>query len=167
MTHGAPDVIARTLTIAALAAGLGGCAGMGAAPTTVATLDSTGYAMCPWAGGEAGVVDVHDQRGFEALLAQAGLEAPRVAGWKPDFPRDRIVLVAVGPRPSAGYRVEWIDATQLGQRLRGRVEIRPPSSGEMSATVIIRPCVVAWVRAPGVREVEIFDARSGDPLLEP
>lgn len=160
-------MINRTLTAAVLAAGLGACAGMGATPTTAPTLDSTGFAMCPWDGGEPGVTHVHDRPGFEALLGQAGLEAPRVAGWKPDFGRDHIVLVAVGPRPSAGYRVEWIDATQHGERLRGRVEIRPPSSGDMSATVIIQPCVIAWLRAPGAREVEVFDARTGDPLLEP
>lgn len=152
-------------TTVALAIGLGACTGMGAGQASVTTLDSAGFALCPWDGDVPSVVDVHDQAGFETLLRQAGLEAPRVAGWRPDFGSDRVVLVAVGPRPSAGYRAEWIDATRVGDRLRARVEVRPPSSGELSATVIVRPCVVAWVRAPGAQRVEVFDARTGEPLL--
>ncbi len=158
---------ARILASATLAIGLGACAGVGVAPPGATTLDSTGFAMCPWSIEEPGVVDVHDKAGFETLLMRAGLDAPRVAGWRPDFASDRIVLVAVGPRPSAGYRVEWIEAAMVDQRLRGRVEVRPPASGEMSATVIIRPCVIAWVRAPGAQGVEVFDARSGEAVALP
>jgi len=157
-------VKARILASAALVIGLGACTGAGVAPVAVTTLDSTAFAMCPWNLDEPGVVDVHDKAGFETLLARAGLEAPRVAGWRPDFGSDRVVLVAVGPRPSAGYRVEWIDATLVDRQLRARVEVRPPTSGEMSATVVIRPCVLAWVRAPGAQRVEVFDARSGEPF---
>ncbi|MEB2318568.1 MAG: protease complex subunit PrcB family protein [Pseudomonadota bacterium] len=157
----------RLMTTGVLVAGLGACAGIDVGPVTVTTLDSTGYAMCPWNGEEPSLLDVHERAGFEALLSQAGLDVSRVAGWRPDFGRDHVVLVTAGPQPSAGYRVEWIDAALLGDRLRARVEIRPPPVGEMSATVMISPCVIAWVRAPGAREVEVVDARSGEAVAPP
>src|SRR5690606_26569461 len=129
------------------------------------TLDSAGFAMCPWAGEGPQLVDVHDPAAFRAFLAQAGLDVSRVAGWTPDFRHDRVVLVTPGPRSSAGYRAEWIDAALVGDRLRARVEVRPPASGEMAATVITHPCVVAWVRAPGAEAGEIVNADSDEVIL--
>src|SRR5690606_31725345 len=71
----------RLLAGIVLAIGVGGCVGLRDTPAPITTLDSAGFAMCPWGGDVAGVVDVHDQAGFDAFLARAGLEAPRVAGW--------------------------------------------------------------------------------------
>ncbi len=156
---------ARSLVAGALAAGLGACAGTGGGAPTATTLDSAGFAVCPWAGEGPRLVDVHDQAGFGAFLAQAQLEVPRVAGWKPDFRHDRVVLVMPEPRSSAGYRAEWIEAALAGGQLRAHVEVRPPASGEMAATVISQPCVAAWVRAPGAREVEIINADNGEVML--
>lgn len=155
----------RILAGAILAAGLGACTGPGVVAPAATTLDSTGFAMCPWPGEGPQLVDVHDQAGFEAFRARAGLDVSRVAGWKPDFRYDRVVLVTPGSRSSAGYRAEWIDATLVGERLSARVEVRPPPTGEMAATVITHPCVVAWVRAPGARAVEVVNAGNGEVML--
>lgn len=155
----------RSLGGAVLAATLCACAGSGGLAPATLTLDSAGFALCPWPGEAPRLVDVHDETAFRAFLAQARLDAPRLAGWKPDFTRDRVVLVSPGPRSSAGYRAEWLDAALVGDRLRARVEVRPPASGDMAATVITHPCVAAWVRAPGARQVEIVDADSGEVVL--
>ena len=155
----------RILAGAILVAGVAACAGTGTLAPVPTTLDSTGFSMCPWDNEEPRLVDIHDAASFETLLASAGLDALRVTGWKPDFSRDRVVLVGVGPRPAAGYRVEWLDAALAGDRLRARVEVRPPTTGEMSATVIIRPCVIAWVRAPGAQGVDVVDAGSNEVML--
>ena len=155
----------RILVGAVLASVLGGCAGTGGMAPSVLTLDSAGFALCPWAGQGPRLIDVHDEAGYRAFLAQAELDVARVAGWKPDFRRDRVILVNPGPRSSAGYRAEWLDATLAGDRLRARVEVRPPPDGEMAATVITHPCVVAWVRAPGAEAVEIVNAESDEVIL--
>src|SRR5690606_37936639 len=144
---------------------LGACAGTGGLGPAATTLDSAGFTICPWAGEGPRLVDVHDPAAFRTFLAQAGLDVSRVAGWKPDLWRDRVVLVTPGPRSSAGYRAEWIDAALSGDRLRARVEVRPPASGEMAATVITHPCVVAWVRAPGAREVEVVNTDNDEVML--
>lgn len=163
--HGAATVNPRSLGAAVVAASLCACAGTGGLAPATLTLDSAGFALCPWPGEAPRVIDVHDEERFRAFLAQAELDVPRIAGWKPDFRRDRVVLVSPGPRSSAGYRAEWLDASLVGDRLRARVEVRPPASGEMAATVITHPCVAAWVRAPGATGVEVVDADSGEVML--
>jgi hypothetical protein len=155
----------RILGGAAAAAILSGCAGTGGVTPVPLTLDSAGFALCPWPGEAPRLVDVSDEGRFRAFLGSARLDPSRVAGWQPDFRRDRVVLVSPGPRSSAGYRAEWLDAVLVGEVLRARVEVRPPPSGEMAATVITHPCVAAWVRAPGATRVEIVSAATNEVIL--
>lgn len=69
-----------------------------------------------------------------------------------------IMLLAMGQKPSAGYRIE-IDPKQIQHAagvLRLSVQFVPPA-GEIAATVLTSPCLIFSVRREGLNEIVAGD----------
>ena len=84
-----------------------------------------------------------------AAVLQAGESVPMV-----DFSSQAVMLLAMGQKPSAGYRID-IDPSRFSwsaQTIRLSVSFSSPEN-EMAATVMTSPCLVFVVRRDGWQEI--------------
>ena len=84
-----------------------------------------------------------------AAVLQAGESVPMV-----DFSSQAVMLLAMGQKPSAGYRID-LDPSRLSwgaQTIRLSVNFSSPEN-EMAATVMTSPCLVFVVRRDGWQEI--------------
>lgn len=83
-----------------------------------------------------------------------------------DFPREGVLLVAMGQRPSAGYVLTLIDevATVRDGLLTVRVNWREPAPGRRRAQVITTPCLLATLPDAGFTRIQIVDQQGRQRL---
>ena len=75
-----------------------------------------------------------------------------------DFERALVILVAMGQRPTAGYRVEIDQVEQQGEALQVSVRYEKPLPQSYHAAVVTQPFVLAQApKTPGVRRVIFVD----------
>ena len=84
-----------------------------------------------------------------------------------DFPREGVLLIAMGQRPSAGYALALADevATASDGVLTVRVDWREPPPGYRRAQVMTSPCLLVAVPDAGFTRVRVVD-REGRVRLE-
>lgn len=84
-----------------------------------------------------------------------------------DFPREGVLLIAMGQRSSAGYGLALADkvANVRDGVLTVRVDWREPPPGYLRAQVMTSPCLLAVVPDAGFNRVQVVD-REGRVRLE-
>jgi hypothetical protein len=100
------------------------------------------HAICPLPGREAGAWLINDAGRWAALLAagEASLLGRAVA-----WGREQVLVVALAEQPTLGVRVALDDAAErlMFRRLQLAARVERPRAGEMAATALSRPCVLA------------------------
>jgi hypothetical protein len=77
-----------------------------------------------------------------------------------DFESSSVVFVSMGEKPSAGYRVEIDQIKRSGPILKVKLRLLEPSPGQMNATMITQPFVMAKVKKEkGIKKVEFLDQK--------
>lgn len=94
---------------------------------------------------------VRTAQAWEALWEQHSLkEAPAV-----DFRREQVVGIFLGSRLSAGYSVEIVSVTRVGDGAGVRYRERRPAADAVTAQVLTFPyCIVAVPASAGALRVE-------------
>ena len=83
-----------------------------------------------------------------------------------DFERTLVILVAMGQRPTAGYRVEVDHIEQHGDALQVTVRYEEPLPQSYQAAVVTQPFVLAQTSTtPGVRRVRFVDQTAKELAL--
>lgn len=84
-----------------------------------------------------------------------------------DFPREGVLLIAMGQRSSAGYGLALAEeiATVRDGVLTVRVDWREPPVGRRRAQVMTSPCLLLAVPDAGFTRIEVVD-REGRVRLE-
>lgn len=84
-----------------------------------------------------------------------------------DFPREGVLLIAMGQRSTSGYGLALADdvAAVRGGVLTVRVDWREPLAGSRRAQVMTSPCLLAVVPDAGFTRVQVVD-REGQVRLE-
>jgi len=77
-----------------------------------------------------------------------------------NFDANKLLIVAVGQRPTAGYQLVLGGAVRDGQQLDIAVDLNKPGQNEMAAQVITTPCLVIQLPADGWSQLQV----SGDNL---
>ena len=87
---------------------------------------------------ESGVSRIESEQALRAALGDA--EVPD----RPDFSRDLVLIVSMGQRMTAGYRVELASDTAQPEDGRHTIQVRmlEPSADAMTAQIITEPCLV-------------------------
>ena len=166
---------ARTRRLAAgagrvwLAGWLAGWAALAAAQATetsqVPVTLQRSHAICPVPGRQAGAWLIDDAARWATLLAAR--EEPllgRAVAWG----REQVLVVALAEQPTLGIRITVDEQAEraMFRRLHLAARIERPRAGEMSATALSRPCVIAvlpsdpWKRATVQVEGQRVVARS-------
>ena len=83
-----------------------------------------------------------------------------------DFPREGVLLVAMGQQPSAGYVLTLLDevATVRDGLLTVRVNWREPAPSRRRAQVITTPCLLATLPDAGFNRIQIVDQQGRQRL---
>lgn len=95
------------------------------------------------------VAEIHQVTGLRTML---NVKPPPL---DVDFSAQAVVLLAMGQKPTAGYRIV-VDAEQAERRgatLWLPVRFTAPPTGNAAATVITSPCVVFAVARKGLRRI--------------
>ncbi len=84
-----------------------------------------------------------------------------------DFPRQGVLLIAMGQRSTAGYGLALADDTAIVRDgvLTVRVDWREPPPGYRRAQVMTSPCLLAVVQDAGFSRIQVVD-REGRVRLE-
>lgn len=84
-----------------------------------------------------------------------------------DFPREGVLLIAMGQRSTAGYGLALADDTAIVRDgvLTVRVDWREPPPGYRRAQVMTSPCLLAVVQDAGFSRIQVVD-REGRLRLE-
>ena len=84
-----------------------------------------------------------------------------------DFPREGVLLIAMGQRSTAGYGLALADevATVRGGMLTVRVSWREPLPGARRAQVMTNPCLLATLPDAGFTQMQVLD-QEGQVRLE-
>jgi len=102
-----------------------------------------------------GVVLVRSDKQRETLLDVYGQNITTDVIRKVDLNKERLVIIALGQQPTAGYRVGLKAATATGQTLRLVVNVDSPGPGKIVAQVVTSPCVVLAVASHGWQRLEV------------
>jgi hypothetical protein len=133
----------------------------------VATQIYSGF-HCGSSSGQASVEWIADQMLLEGTFgklskqfATTGTAAPKV-----DFSNQRVVLVYMGQRPTAGYglRLASDKFRTYKQTAEVTLEWLKPGKGMVTAQVITNPCVVLTIPRAGYERLQIVDM-GGDVRL--
>ena len=128
--------------------------------TVVATQIYSGF-HCGSSSGQASVEWIADQMLLEGAFSKlskqfsvAGMAAPKV-----DFSSQRVVLVYMGQRPTAGYglRLASNKFRTYKQTAEVTLEWTKPGKGMVTAQVITNPCVLVSVPKAGYERLQIVD----------
>lgn len=94
---------------------------------------------------------------------QLGAEEPEIPAV--DFARHRVVLVALGEQPTAGYGVALARASLAmhGRNARLPIEVTRPSADSTQAQVVTTPCMLVAVDRDGYDSLEVVD-QAGEVL---
>ncbi len=135
-----------------------------AAPVQVALQRS--HAICPVPGREAGAWLIDDAARWAALIAAR--EEPllgRAMAWG----QEQVLVVALAEQPTLGIRIALDEQAErsMFRRLHLAARVERPRAGDMAATALSRPCVVAvlppgsWKRVTVRLEGQRLPARAG------
>jgi PrcB C-terminal len=93
---------------------------------------------------------------YERIMAAQSNPPPPPAV---DFPREGVVLIAMGQRPTAGYGLSLAETTAAIQDgvLAIRVDWREPPPGYLLAQVITTPCLLVKVPAAAFTRIQVLD----------
>ncbi len=156
-----------TLAILAVSAG---CAQLGAEAGTNATLlVQSLYSDSQCVGLERPTViwiaDAEAWRSWHGRITSARLPAPPPP--VVDFPREGVLLLAMGSRPTAGYGLSLAEraATVRDGVLTVRVDWGEPPPGVLLAQVMTGPCLLVKVPAASFDRIRVVD-RQGRVRLE-
>jgi hypothetical protein len=83
-----------------------------------------------------------------------------------DFPREGVLLIAMGQRPAAGYGLNLIGDTVAIQDgvLTARVEWREPQPGYRQAQMISNPCLLLKLPEAVFSRVRVLDQQGRERL---
>lgn len=121
-------------------------------PPTVT--EQRSHAQCPLGGDEAQVLLLDAGSSFTAWL---GRDESTVLGRTVDWRRERVLVVAMARQPTAGIAIGLESAVpHVGRReIRATARVTRPAPGDMAATVLTRPCVVATIPRGAWRLVSV------------
>jgi hypothetical protein len=144
----AAAVLACAATGHALAAG---------AATRWPVRHATSHAQCPLRFAEGPFAKVLGSRGQWASLTP--VPEDKALAEPVDWRRQQVVVFGLGTRPSLGHKVE-VGSPAL--RLRGKtayldVKVSRPQPGQVAASALSRPCVLAVVDRRAWRELVVRD----------
>lgn len=71
-----------------------------------------------------------------------------------DFNSERVIFLLLGPRPTGGYAIDFVDAKREGESLRIEANLREPAEGSIVTQAFTAPYAVIAVRDLGFRSVE-------------
>ena len=128
--------------------------------TVVATQIYAGF-HCGSSSGQASVEWIADQMLLEGAFSKLSKQfsATGTAAPKVDFSSQRVVLVYMGQRPTAGYglRLASNKFRAYEQTAEVTLEWVKPGKGMVTAQVITNPCVVLTVPKAGYERLQIVD----------
>lgn len=83
-----------------------------------------------------------------------------------DFDQRGVLVVYMGQRPTAGYRLRMHDSplTVSDSVARLTLEWQAPPTGAVTAQVITSPCIALSLPRAGVAQVEVFDQQGNRRL---
>ena len=116
------------------------------------------FNFCALAEQKGSLQVVSDANSWQAWQAQLNRTSPSTQiTIQPNFERDRVVLVSLGSKPSAGYGV-LIKALQFETDLI-TVDVKQvkPTSGSMNALIVTSPCVVAIIANRSIEKIRARD----------
>jgi PrcB C-terminal len=162
----------RRCSVLGLCAALGACgsspepAGEGQTPVAVEVVYRG--SRCP--ASEPGARAIDDEAGWaewQAAQQRTFLPAADDVDANVDFGDERIIVVSMGTKPTAGYS---IDVAAGAARLRGdTLEIDAdwlePAEGAVVAQVLTSPCIALAVPAADFDRVRVVD-RDGDTVVD-
>lgn len=109
---------------------------------------------------------IEDRGALERVVRAAGPRSPdadEASLPEVEFDRHRVVLVALGEQPSAGYGLalqrDTLDVQ--GDRAVLRIAVTRPAADSMQAQVVTSPCMLVAVERDGYAALEIIDSEGG------
>ncbi len=116
---------------------------------------------CGSSPGHASVEWIADQMLLEGAFSKLSKQfsATGTAAPKVDFSSQRVVLVYMGQRPTAGYGLHLVNDKfrTYKQTAEVTLEWTKPGKGMMTAQVITNPCVVLAIPKNGYERLQIVD----------
>ena len=144
------------LTLLALASGTSAIAREDSWPIE----HSTTHVQCPWRlEGPTARVFTNPSHWLEIM----NMPEDKAAGHAVDWHYDDIIVFGIDTQRNLGTRLK-VDPPVLqlsGREARLQVDVNRPRPGQMTASAIARPCVVAVVRKRSWRTLEVRETDSG------
>jgi hypothetical protein len=101
---------------------------------------------------------LRDMADLRRVMPPSTMMSERQAALDMDFSTHTVMLLAMGQKPTTGFRIE-MDTAGLGQQagtLRLPVRFVSPA-GDVAATMVTSPCIVLSFKRDGVRRIVAGD----------
>jgi hypothetical protein len=127
--------------------------------SVVAVTKAESFPICPDGSRESGLNLIDDAKSWQAFVRSTAQRAPSLIDWKPNFANSRVILVRLGSKPSAGYRVKVGAAkwTASDSEIVLSVHTSKPSAGSLNASLLTSPCLVVNIAHASFKTLKVVD----------